>query len=92
MDRYRVTLTPDGRVYGILDRDRYEYCGLPDEAGQVKPLEFPIRESAERWLSLCYRQWRAWEGIPKKRADVPLRWRPLPPEPSPFDQGVQFYS
>ncbi|WP_367575292.1 hypothetical protein [Streptomyces griseoaurantiacus] len=83
MDRYRVTLTPDGRVFGILDRDQYEFCGLPDEEGRPKRLEFPAREAAERWLNLCYRRWRAWEGEPKRRELVPLRWRPLPAEPPP---------
>jgi hypothetical protein len=92
MDRYRVTLTPDGRVFGILDRDQYDYCALPDENGRPKRLEFALRESAESWLNLCYRRWRAWEGEPKRREQVPLRWRPLPAQTSPFDPGVQHYN
>jgi hypothetical protein len=92
MDRYRVTLKPgSGSVFGILDTDRYDYCGLPDTDGQVQPLEWPAREDAERWLQMCYRRWRAWEGT-KQRDIVPLRWRPRPPETSPFDRGYQFYN
>lgn len=91
MDRYRVTTTPDGRKFGILDRDTYDYCGLPDENGTVKPLEWELREGAEAWLSLCYRRWRVWEGEPKRRAEVPLRWRPHPPQPSPFEPSSWSY-
>lgn len=92
MDRYRVTLLPGGQAYGILDRDSYDYCGLPDENGRAVPLEWPLKESAEAWLSLCYRRWRAWEGEPKRRPLVPLRWRPLPAATSPWDRGWQFYN
>jgi hypothetical protein len=92
VDRYRVTLTPDGSLYGILDRDQYDYCGLPDENGRPKRLEFAERESAERWLGLCYRRWQMWEIDQKQREQVPLRWRPLPPSNSPFDRGYQFYN
>jgi hypothetical protein len=90
MDRYRVTLKPDGRTYGILDRDRYEYCALVDKDGRRHPLEWKLREGADDWLKLCYRYWRAWEGT-KARGQVPLRWRPLPRQTSPFDPGAKFY-
>jgi hypothetical protein len=91
MDRYRVTLTRDGRKFGILDRDSYDYCGLPDEAGRVKPLEWELREGAEAWLQRCYRWWKMWETDPKRRQLVPLRWRPLPPAPSPFEPSSWSY-
>lgn len=94
MDRYRVTLTRDATKFGILDRDQYDYCGLPDEQGRVRPLEWETREGAERWLSMCYRRWAMWEGDRSKaglRKLVPLRWRPHPPQPSPFDPNAWSY-
>jgi hypothetical protein len=90
MDRYRIVLTPDGREFGILDRERYEYCGLPDEDGKIVPLQWPIRPAAEAWLQKCYRLWQAWEG--NGDGTPPDRWRPRPPEPSPFDRGFRFYN
>lgn len=92
MDRYRVTLTPAGQRFGILDTDQYDYCGLPDENGRTVQLEWDDKEDAERWLSMCYRRWRAWEGTKRDGERVPLRWRPLPAETSPFDRGYQYYN
>lgn len=91
MDRYRVTLNPDGQQFGILDTDQYDYCGFPDEKGRAVQLQWDHKSDAERWLNLCYRYWRAWEGT-KDAARVPLRWRPHPPQASPFDRGFQFYN
>jgi hypothetical protein len=90
MDRYRVALTPDGRMFGILDRERYEYCALVDEEGRRHRLEWGLREGAEEWLQRCYRLWRAWEGT-KASGHVPRAWRPHRPETSPFDPGAKFY-
>jgi hypothetical protein len=90
MDRYHVTLTRDGRKFGILDREAYDYCGLPDEDGKVLPLEWQTRNSAEAWLQMCYRRWQAWEG--NGRGTVPKNWRPHTPEYSPWDRGFEFYS
>jgi hypothetical protein len=89
MDRYRVTATRDGRKIGILDRVSYDYCGLPDEDGTVKPLEWQTRAAAEAWLQTCYRTWQAWEG---KGWPTPKDWRPHPPATSPWDKGVSFYN
>lgn len=89
MDRYRITLTRDGRAFGILDREVYDFCGLPDEEGTVHPLQWQSRASAQAWLTKCYIAWRAWEG--SGAGVVPKGWRPRPPETSPFDPGVQFY-
>ena len=90
MDRYWVTLTRDGQGFGILDRSVYDYCGLPDEDGTIVPLQWPIRSAAEAWLQQCYRTWQTWEG--NGAGTPPKRWRPKPPEPSPFDRGFQFYN
>ena len=92
MDRYRITLTPDGQKFGILDREQYDYCGLPDEDGNVKRLEWVLRPAAEAWLQMCYRMWQAWEG--NGQGTPPKGWRPHPPEPagSPFDRGARFYN
>lgn len=90
MDRYRIVLTRDGQNFGILDRERYEYCGLPDEDGKILALEWPIRAGAEAWLNQCYRLWRAWEG--NGAGTAPKGWRPRPPETSPFDRGFEFYN
>jgi hypothetical protein len=90
MDRYRVTLIPNGRAFGILDTDQYEYCGLPED-GAVSLLVWENREDADRWLSMCYRRWRVWEGT-SQRGIVPLRWRPAPAQTSPFDRGYRFYN
>lgn len=89
MDRYRITLTRDGQKFGILDRVKYDYCGLPDEDGKILPLEWATRHSAESWLQKCYRIWQTWEGTAD--GPPPEGWRPRPPEPSPFDRGFQFY-
>lgn len=90
MDRYRITLTPEGTAFAILDREQYDFCGLPDEDGRPKRLEFKLRPEAEHWLHTCYEMWRAWE---KDRAGTPPEgWRPAPPEPSPFDRGYQYYN
>jgi hypothetical protein len=91
VDRYRVTLKPDGQRFGILDTDQYDYCALKDDKGAVVPLEWHTKPAAEAWLSLCYRRWRVWEGT-KDAARVPLRWRPLPAKASPFDRGYEFYN
>lgn len=90
MDRYRVTLTRDGRKFGILDTEQYDYCALVDDDGTVLPLEWPIREAAEAWLYNCFRIWQTWEGNGKGTA--PKKWRPRPPATSPWDRGIQFYS
>jgi hypothetical protein len=92
MDRYTVTLTPDARRYGILDRDMYAYCTLMDESKNLLPLEWETKEAAQAWLNMCYRRWPIWEGDRKLHGLVPLRWRPLPQDTSPWDRGVQFYS
>jgi hypothetical protein len=85
VNRYRVTLTPDGRKFGILDRELYDYCGIPDGDGAVIPLEWTIKPAAEAWLQRCYRLWQAWEdngaGVP------PRKWRPRPEAVSPFNHG-----
>jgi hypothetical protein len=82
MDRYRVALTPDASSFGILDRDSYGYCGLPDKSGEVRELHFTARPAAEAWLASCYRLWQSWEGNGEGRP--PKKWRPLPPDVSPF--------
>lgn len=89
-DRYRVTLTPDGQGYGILDRKEYDYCGLPGDDGQVLELRWKIRSAAEAWLRQCYLTWQAWEG--NGQGIPPKGWRPLPPKPSPWDRGIRYYS
>jgi hypothetical protein len=83
MDRYRITLTRDGRKFAILDREAYEYCALPADDGTLLPLEWPIRPAAEAWLQQCYRTWQTWEGNGAGRA--PKGWRPHRPELSPFE-------
>lgn len=90
LDRYRVTLTRDGRKFGILDCELYDYCALVDDGGRVHPLEWGMREAAEAWLNQCFRTWKAWEGNGQGRA--PSRWRPKPPELSPWDRGFQYYN
>ncbi|WP_399559088.1 hypothetical protein OG762_52360 (plasmid) [Streptomyces sp. NBC_01136] len=89
MDRYRITLTRDGRKFAILDRERYDYCGLPGEDGKILPLEWSTRRSAEAWLQKCYRMWQTWEG--DGAGTAPKRWRPHHPEPSPFDANAWNY-
>lgn len=90
MDRYRVTPTMDASGYGILDRESYDYCGLPDENGRPRTLVWKTKGSAEAWLNQCYRTWSAWEGNGKGSA--PKGWRPRRPAPSPFDRGHRFYN
>jgi hypothetical protein len=90
MDRYRVVLTPDASAFGILDREMYDYCGLPDEDGRPKRLTWKTREQAEEWLIRCYHAWKRWED--SREVTPPAGWRPKPPEPSPFDPGYQFYN
>lgn len=94
MNRYRVTLTPDGQMFGILDREQYDWCGLPDEDGNVQRLEWKAKPSAEAWLQMCYRLWQIWEsdGGGKTAGTPPKGWRPRPPETSPFDRGFRFYN
>lgn len=90
MDRYRIVLTRDGRKFGILDREQYDYCALRDEDGRVHPLEWMTRPAAEGWLQQCYQLWQAWE---KNGAGIaPKDWRPRSKEVSPFDRGIRFYS
>jgi hypothetical protein len=90
MDRYRITLTRDGRNFAILDREVYDYCALLDDDGTVVPLEWPIRPAAEAWLQKCYRIWQTWEGNGAGRA--PKGWKPAPKDYSPWDRGFEFYS
>ena len=89
MDRYRVVLTPDGAHFGILDREQYDYCGFPDESGRAERLTFKFKEDAQLWLTRCYRAWEQWEAA--KKGTPPKGWRPKPPEPSPFDEGLRIY-
>lgn len=90
MDRYHIALTRDGRKFGIIDRERYEYCALRDESGAVHPLEWISRASAQGWLQNCFRIWQAWEK--NGEGEPPKRWRPHPaPIVSPFDRGMKFY-
>jgi len=90
VDRYRITLTPEGARFGILDREQYDYCGLPDEDGRAKRLEFKLKPEAEHWLTTCYRTWEAWEKTGE--GEPPEGWRPAPAEVSPFDRGWQYYN
>jgi hypothetical protein len=90
MDRYRVTPAMDADGFMILDRESYDFCGLPDENGRVRPLQWTTRGSAEAWLNQCYRSWAQWEGNGKGTA--PKGWRPRRPETSPFDRGHRFYN
>lgn len=94
MDRYRVALLPDGRNFGILDREKYDWCGLPDENGRAKRLEWPVRPAAESWLEMCYRRWAAWEsdGGGKSGGIPPEGWRRRRPQPSPWDRGIRYYN
>jgi hypothetical protein len=90
MDRYRVTITPSADGFVILDRERYDFCGLPDENGRVQPLKWKTRGLAEAWLDQCYRTWSQWEG--NGEGTPPKGWRPRPPQVSPFDRGHRFYN
>lgn len=88
-DRYKVTTTPDGRRVGILDREMYGWCTLPDGHGNLIPLEWQTMGAATAWLNQCYRTWKAWETTGEGKA--PKNWRPLPPATSPWDRGYQYY-
>jgi hypothetical protein len=90
MDRYRITLTRDGQRFGILDREQYDYCSLKADDGTVLPLEWHTRPAAEAWLQDCFRIWNSWEN--NGEGQPPKNWRRRPPEPSPFDRGMRFYS
>jgi hypothetical protein len=89
MDRYRIVLTRDGRKFGILDREQYDYCALQSEDGTVHPLEWHTRPAAESWLQQCYRLWKAWED--NGAGIAPKGWRPGG-RLSPFDPGIRFYN
>lgn len=91
MDRYRVTLTRNGQRFGILDTVEYDYCSLTADDGTSLPLEWHTKPAAEAWLHQCYRTWNAWEG--NGEGTPPRQWRRRPPpDESPFDRGVRFYS
>lgn len=94
MSRYVVTMTPDMRGFGILDRELYGYCTLVDENKNLLPLEWTTKAGAEAWLNMCFRRWKSWENgsTEGKGRAVPKGWRPRRPEPSPFDRGWQFYN
>lgn len=94
-DRYVITPTRDTRGFGIIDRELYDYCGLPGEDGTTQPLVWKLHGSAEAWLNRCYRVWNAVESGALIRAEVlvPQGWRPAPPPlASPFDRGHRFYN
>lgn len=80
--RYVVTTPPFARpdrpTYVILDLEWGGYCTLPDGHGNLLPLEWQNKGSAEAWLNRCYRAWAS-ETVP-----APRNWRPLPYEPSPW--------
>lgn len=77
--RYVPTRTPDQKKWVILDLDLPGYCTIPDkdDPSSLIPLEWDSRASAQAWLHKCYRHWAMWEVSPKRREDVPLRWRPI---------------
>jgi hypothetical protein len=84
--RYVVTQTPDQRRWGILDREWYGFCTLPDGNGNLIPLEWHGRSAAEAWLYTCRVAWG--NGL----VPAPEGWDEFRPEPSPWDRGVSYYN
>lgn len=83
--RYKPCLTPDRKKWVILDFGMDAYCTLPDESGNLLPLEWNTRPAAEAWLFQCYRAWGA-GTVP-----APEGWKPLRQGASPFDRGLHGY-
>ncbi|GAA0333028.1 hypothetical protein GCM10009540_60930 [Streptomyces turgidiscabies] len=86
--RYVPTMTPDQRLWVILDLELWAYCTLPDkdDPSSLLPLEWNSRPAAEAWLQKCYQHWQSWEAKTNPRhKDVPLGWRPYRDIPSPWE-------
>lgn len=88
--RYKITATRDGRKFGILDLELYDYCALVDDQGGVKPLEWYTKHGAQAWLNRCFVTWLEWDRTGE--GQTPRNWRPRRPQISPFDPGIQYYN